>query len=275
MDPPGDLYRSNAVVKLTAVAEAGWSFLGWKGDLAGGDVITELRINSEKAVGAVFGTPLSVRVVGEGNVARVPEAALYAFGSVVQLVAAPATNRYLDHWVIDGLIRKPDNPLDPTVTNALMTIEAHFHLPGPTQGMLYSGVEGMGTIRVDPEQGVYTNGQMVVVTAIPAQGQVLTGWSGDASGDENPLPFTIHGINRVVARFRPERFIPSARLFASKGLELTFVGEVGAPYRLEAATDLTQWTVLVTVTNTAPLMEVLDPTATNLSWRFYRIRRAE
>ena len=71
--------------------------------------------------------------------------------------------------------------------------------------------------------------------------------------------------------------LPTARLMAGalsgQGLALTITGEEGLSYRLQAATDLpsTNWTDLLTFTNTAPTTNFVDTDATNFNRRFYRV----
>ncbi len=58
-----------------------------------------------------------------------------------------------------------------------------------------------GTISLNPSGGVYTNGVVVTVTAIPGSGYVFTNWSGDLGGSVNPTNITMDGNKSVTANF--------------------------------------------------------------------------
>lgn len=64
---------------------------------------------------------------------------------------------------------------------------------------LSSSVVGSGT--VSPASGSFVSGSVQTLTATPASGFVFTGWSGDASGNTNPLSLTMSGNKTVVATF--------------------------------------------------------------------------
>ena len=51
--------------------------------------------------------------------------------------------------------------------------------------------------------GNYAAGTMITLTAVAADGFAFAGWSGDATGAENPLTFTMDGPRNVVANFTP------------------------------------------------------------------------
>ncbi|MGM0462688.1 MAG: InlB B-repeat-containing protein [Fibrobacterota bacterium] len=61
-----------------------------------------------------------------------------------------------------------------------------------------------GSVTVDPERDEYEAGTSVTLTATPDAGSVFTGWSGDASGSENPLRITMEGNMSIVAGFEKE-----------------------------------------------------------------------
>lgn len=62
-----------------------------------------------------------------------------------------------------------------------------------------------GTVSLDPTQPTegYTAGTVVNVTASAAEGFVFNGWSGGASGAQNPLLVTMDGAKNVTANFSP------------------------------------------------------------------------
>ena len=58
-----------------------------------------------------------------------------------------------------------------------------------------------GTVLVAPPDGPYAAGTLVSLTAVPGSGRAFTGWSGDASGSENPLSLEMSSDKAVHAAF--------------------------------------------------------------------------
>lgn len=60
---------------------------------------------------------------------------------------------------------------------------------------------GDGSITVTPEKAEYAPGEQVTVTAQPGTDHAFVGWSGDASGTDNPLTMTVDRDLAITARF--------------------------------------------------------------------------
>jgi hypothetical protein len=60
----------------------------------------------------------------------------------------------------------------------------------------------------------------------------------------------------------------------SNGVQLTVQGELGANYTIETSSDLVDWQPLVTLFNNPQNWQFTDPTATGVSQRFYRLKKA-
>jgi uncharacterized repeat protein (TIGR02543 family) len=99
---------------------------------------------------------------------------------------------------------------------------------------------GNGQVTVAPQTNRYPRGTNVVLTAIPDPAQKFTGWSGDATGTNNPLTLTMTTSKIVTAIFskRP-RLIVSTPLegLSDLGFRLTLHGQWGAAYRIEGTTN--------------------------------------
>ena len=54
---------------------------------------------------------------------------------------------------------------------------------------------------VDPSSGTYNENSSVVITATPSTGFEFTGWSGDASGTDNPLTVSMNSNKTITANF--------------------------------------------------------------------------
>ncbi|MBN1320831.1 MAG: S-layer homology domain-containing protein [Thermoleophilia bacterium] len=75
-------------------------------------------------------------------------------------------------------------------------------VPGATYTLTVSVAgTGSGTVAKIPDQTTFAAGSTVVLTATAATGSVFMGWSGDASGDTNPLTVTMNSNKTIVATF--------------------------------------------------------------------------
>ena len=68
--------------------------------------------------------------------------------------------------------------------------------------------QGSGTVTVSPQQAEYDDGQIVTLTATPAEGWTFTGWSGDLTGNDNPATLAITKHSTVTAIFQPMLRLP-------------------------------------------------------------------
>jgi uncharacterized repeat protein (TIGR02543 family) len=58
-----------------------------------------------------------------------------------------------------------------------------------------------GTVTLTPSLATYAQGASVMLTANAASGYQFTGWSGNATGNVNPLTITVDGNKNIVAQF--------------------------------------------------------------------------
>lgn len=82
-----------------------------------------------------------------------------------------------------------------------------LELIGNTQAVqqytLAIAVSGSGTVTKSPDLASYNSGSTVTLTAVPAQGFVFSGWSGDATGTAVPLTVTMDANKAIRANFTP------------------------------------------------------------------------
>ncbi len=77
--------------------------------------------------------------------------------------------------------------------------------PNPTTYTLTTTTTGQGTVSRSPNNTSYASGATVTLTANPANGYVFSGWSGDASGSNNPLTVTMNGNKNITATFTQQQ----------------------------------------------------------------------
>ncbi|NIM13446.1 MAG: PKD domain-containing protein [Candidatus Aminicenantes bacterium] len=71
----------------------------------------------------------------------------------------------------------------------------------PVQYTLTTNTVGNGSITLNPPGGVYDEGTVVTLTAVPDAGWQFDGWSGDLSGTQNPTTITMNSNKNVTATF--------------------------------------------------------------------------
>ena len=99
--PDQPSYHYGDVVTLTATADPGWSFFGWSGDPGGSTNPITITMDANKAVTATFTQDeysLTVNIVGNGSVSKLPDQPSYHYGDVVTLTATPASGWSFFGW---------------------------------------------------------------------------------------------------------------------------------------------------------------------------------
>jgi hypothetical protein len=273
IEPAAGPYLSNELAAATATALPGWTFLQWLGDATGTNPALSIAMTRNKTVKAIFGTPLSTSIVGNGALVVEPLAAWYPFGSSVRLTAVPQTGSYLAFWanVASGMT---NNPLTFTVTKTNPTITAVFTLlSGPQTNALTVIPNGQGQVTFTPAGNRFPRNTNVVLLAVPDVGQDFLGWSEAASGNENRLVVTMTSNVVLTANFTKRPRLHGEgypELLSQDGFRVTLTGEWGTPYRIDGSTNLVEWIALTTLTNWFGTVQFTDGEGTNLPCRFYR-----
>ncbi len=123
-DQPRYLY--GAVVELTAVPAAGWSFSGWSGALTGSSNPSSVTMNGDKSVIATFTKneyTLNVETVGSGSVGKIPNQSAYHLGDVIQLTALADPGWSFSSW--SGALTGGANPAE-LIVDGDMLVTATF-----------------------------------------------------------------------------------------------------------------------------------------------------
>ena len=135
---------------------------------------------------------------------------------------------------------------------------------------------GFGAVVRNPSAASYPDGATVTLTTLAPPGWGFVGWSGDASGTQNPLPVVLSADKNIGAIFAPiprETIAADVALLRAEGARVTIEGRSGDSYLIEAAPNPAgPWQPLVTVPNTTGTAQYLDPAARTLPARFYRAR---
>lgn len=195
-------YNQGSTVQLTATPNSGYTFTGWSGDATGTTNPLTVTMNSNKNITAIFTLipastyTLNVTAVN-GTVEKNPSQATYLAGTNVQLTATPNSGYSFTGW--SGDATGSENPLLVQM-NSNKNITAIFTLT-PTITYTLNVTAVNGTIVKNPNQPNYNQGTTVQLTATPNNGYIFSGWSGDASGTNNPLTVTMNSNKNITANF--------------------------------------------------------------------------
>jgi len=138
---------------------------------------------------------LSVSTVGSGAISLNPSGGIYKDGTVVTLMATPASGFRFTGW--SGDLTGANNSATITM-NANKNVTATFTA---IQRVLTMTTNGSGSVSLNPPGGVYNDGAVVTLTATPMAGFLFTGWSGDLTGASNPATITLSNNKNVTATF--------------------------------------------------------------------------
>lgn len=94
-------------------------------------------------------------------------------------------------WLRDFINDNPNPPNDyPDFLNG-----------GVSSYGLTTSTRGLGAVTRSPDENRYEKDSQITLTATPFDGWVFDSWSGDASGDQNPLTITMDAPKSVTANF--------------------------------------------------------------------------
>lgn len=123
----------------------------------------------------------------------------YDTGTEVTITAVPDTDYRFSGWsgdVPSGL--ENDNPLS-IILDSDKSITANFL----RQYSLTINAGTGGTTDPSPGSYIHDTGASISVKAVPNSGYQFSSWSGDASGTNNPITFTMDSNKSITANFSP------------------------------------------------------------------------
>ncbi len=197
-NPEQTTYHYGDTVELIAIADAGWAFDSWSGELSGNENPDTIVIDSNTVVMATFTQDeyaLTVNAVGNGTVTLNPEQSTYHYGDTVELTAVADRGWTFYSW--SGELSGNENP-DTIVIDSNTVVRATFT---QDEYALTVNAVGNGTVTLNPEQTAYHYGDTVELTAIADTGWTFECWGGDLSGSENPETIVMDTNKSVTATF--------------------------------------------------------------------------
>ena len=218
---------------------------------------------------AFSGTALSTTVARNGQVQLSPPCSVYLFGTVIRLTAIPDAGKYFGVW--GNAASGTANPLYFTITNPNPTVSSLFAPLSIGQRALTVLIDGPGSVAVNPPGNMFHTSDVVSITATPFAGKGFAGWSGDASGTQNPLSLPMLNDRVVTANFLNWPFLTAgAQNISTQGFKFKLTSGAGTAYEILTSSNLNQWASLGFVTNVTGETEFTDSGATNATRKFYK-----
>lgn len=207
-------------VTLTATPAPGQTLQAWGGACSGQAATCTVTMDAARTVSATFAAiapttfALNVAVNGSGAVTSQPAgidcgstcSASYAAATAVTLTAAPAAGQTLQGW---GGACSGQAATCSVTMDAARSVSATFVAAAPTTFALDVTVTGNGTVSSAPAgincgsacSASYAANTSVVLTATPAQGQLLSAWGGACSGQTATCTVAMSAARTVTATF--------------------------------------------------------------------------
>jgi hypothetical protein len=202
LNPSGGVYVAGTTVTLTAVANSGWVFSSWGGDLSGNQNPATIVMNSSKTVTANFvrssyTLTVNINPSGAGSVTLNPSGGVYVAGTTVTLTAVASSGWVFSSW--GGDLSGNQNPAT-ILINSNKTVTANFVRSSYTLTVNINP-SGAGSVTLNPSGGVYVAGTTVTLTAVASSGWVFSSWSGSLTGSQNPATIVMNSSKTVTANF--------------------------------------------------------------------------
>ena len=197
-------YQPDATATIKVKAATGAKFTGWGGDATGAETTLSVTLDVDKTVTAAFEDDPShpftavVLAASPASYGAVTGGGTYAPGSEVILTAVPVAGAKFKGW--NGDASGTINPLTITL-DADKTVTAEFEPDTSTLSHALSLASSPASHGKVTGGGTYAPGTEVTVTATPVTGVIFTGWSGSATGTENPLTVTMDAAKSITANF--------------------------------------------------------------------------
>ncbi len=216
LSPAGGVYTAGTQVTLTAVANSGYIFDRWSGDITGTQNPVTIVMNSTKTVVCNFKTQtytlaINVSPQGAGTVNLSPAGGVYTAGTQVTLTAVANSGYIFDRW--SGDITGTTNPAT-IVMDSNKSVTASFVHSSYSIVISVLPNSFVGNIIRQPDNDYYFHGSTLVLTAQGVDGYKFASWSGSVISTINPLSVVVYSSMSIEG------------IFVSSGCEIINVDRV-------------------------------------------------
>jgi hypothetical protein len=198
----GHSYPHGTVVDISATPASGWQFTNWTGNVADPEsASTTVTMDADESITANFIRyyTLTMSVDGSGTTSPAPGEHSFAPGTIVDVVARPASGWEFSHWAGDAADRYSATT---TVTmNGDKSLVANFVRSGRNYRLTVS-TTGSGTTVPSAGEHFYAEGTVVDISATPDGGWQFSGWTDDAADPgAQTTTVTMDGDKTITANF--------------------------------------------------------------------------
>jgi len=217
-------FTTGTSVTIGATPNAGYTFVNWtegatviSTSSSYTFVVTANRTLVANFVNNTYTLTLSANPVGGGSVLKTPNQAIYNSGTLVTASTTANAGYTFVNWT-EGVNIVSTNAVYTFLLNANRVLVANYILNDYTLTVTTFPAVG-GSVVKNPNQGTYTSGTSVILTATANSGYVFSSWSGDATGSVNPLTIVMNSNKNITANFTavPVIIIGTAGNFGSFG----------------------------------------------------------
>jgi|GEM_PF-6524153 len=203
--PELENYTQGTIVALEAIPNSTWVFDRWGADHNGFNNVTTIIIDGNKTITATFMQEaefdkhlVKFTVEGNGNLSSPFGGTMLVPAGLHNLTALPDAGWEFSHWA--GDLNSSENPLGLYIYQS-MNITCVFTQIPITYYTLTINPVGNGSILKDPDASSYPAGTHVNLTAIADSGWTFSNWSGDATGEQNPIEIIIDSDKNITCSF--------------------------------------------------------------------------
>ncbi|MFL0081185.1 InlB B-repeat-containing protein [Tenacibaculum maritimum] len=197
------LFTNDTEVILTASPDAFHEFTAWSGAYTSTENPLNITMDTDKKITANYKKiKHTVTIIStHGTVTKTPDASnnIYDDGTEITLTASPNSGYRHTGWT-KGNTTHFSNSFTTKITEDV-TIIANYT---QTRTLTLNANNGIVTTDPTPNHGTnnnYDDGMIVILTATPNPGFQFDSWSGDVSGNQNPLDLTMDTDKNVTAKF--------------------------------------------------------------------------
>ncbi|MGF1669828.1 MAG: hypothetical protein ACFCU6_05215, partial [Balneolaceae bacterium] len=154
----------------------------------------------------------------------IPTGGEFTANTQIVIEARPSEGWIFNGW--EGDLISSRNP-DSLLIDRDKTIIAFFEREGIVAFSLTVGIQGEGTVDLDPDKEMYEDGDEVTLSANPAEGWAFLEWQEDLTGTDNPATLVMDSNKSVIAVFESQTSSPTLNITVQP--TLTTAGEVISP----------------------------------------------
>ena len=198
LTPAQSNYLDGSIVQAQAQAANGYSFTGWTGDVVATNNPIQITMITNKNLTATFTHVWNLTATSSvgGVITQSPSQSNYLNGTTILLSALADWNYQFMGWT--GSVTGTNSSVS-LVMNADKSVGARFQR---TFGVVVN-VSGPGHVTLTPNKDRYSQGDSVVIEAVPDSGFGFAGWSGAISGLIVKTNLLMNEDKSLTASFKP------------------------------------------------------------------------